>query len=621
MPSPVSAPARTATGMSLAASARWISTAQRSAARALANASMNLSPSRSTSTPPVRSSASRTSRSCSLKTSRARSSPTRSTSGVESTMSVKRTVTVPSGRSRPACTRRRTRRVASAHSTGSPRWTVRIACAISSGRVSFVRKPDAPAASVGSTCSSSPKVESASTFTAGASSRSAFVASTPSTCGMTTSITTTSGPSSRACWIAAAPSSASPTTSTSGSTSRKSRSPWRTTAWSSAMRTRIIDLQLDRRSFARLRAHAERPADRLRPLAHRDQAEVPPRLRAVRVEARAVVLDGDDEPAAVAARLDAHVLRRRVLERVADRLLRYPEDLPLELRRDFDAVERELDVDPVHAPQDVDVLLERDREPVRADVPGAKLEDQRAHLVHRGADELAHLGGLLLRALGLGVDEERGRVGGERDAEERLVHGVVELAREPVPLLDDGELAAPLVEARVLDRNRRVPGERLDQLLVGVVEDRAARALLVGEVEGADHLVGGDDRHAEEGAHARVRVGPALEARVLLDVGEALAARGFEHRAEQAVLAREVADRVVLLLAHPGGDEVREPALAVGDADRRVARAGELPCRVGELLEDGLEAVLGGDRDDGVADRAEGAAVQRFGHGSSRYAA
>src|SRR5919197_1269273 len=557
MTSPVFAPARTDTPMSLAASARWISTAQCSAARVLAKASMNLSPSRSTSTPPVRSSASRTSRSCSLKTSRARSSPTRSTSGVESTMSVKSTVTVPSGRSRFACTRRRTRRVASAQSTGSPRWTVRIAWAISSGRVSFVRKPLAPAASVGSTWSSSPKVESASTFTSGASSRSTFVAWMPSNAGMTTSITTTSGRSSRTRSSAAAPSSASPTTSTSGSTSRKSLSPWRTTAWSSAIRTRIIDLQRHRRSFAGRRAHPER---------------------------------------------------------AADRLLRDPEDLPLELRFDLDAVERELDVRAVHPPEDVDVLLERDREPVGDDVAGPELEDQRAHLVHRGADELAHLAELLLRALGLGVDEERGRVGGERDAEERLVHRVVELAREAVPLLDDGELAAPLVQARVLDRDRRVPGERLDQLLVGVVEEGAALALLVCDVEGADHLAGGDDRHAEEGAHARVRVGPALEARVLLDVREAEAAERLEHRAEQAVLARKVADRVVLLLAHPGGDEVREAALAVGDADRRVARGGELPRRVGELLEDGLEPVLGGDRDDGVADGAEGTTVEGLGH-------
>src|SRR5919197_4084226 len=438
MTSPVFAPARTDTPMSLSASARWISTAQRTAPRALANASMNLSPSRSTSTPPARSTASRTSRSCSWKSSRARSSPTRSTSGVESSMSVKSTVTVPSGRSRFACTRRRTRRVASAQRTGSPRWTVRIASAISSGRVSFVRKPEAPAARVGSTWSSSPKVESASTFASGASSRRAFVASMPSIPGMTTSITTTSGRSSLVRSIAAAPSSASPTTSTSGSTSRKSLRPWRTTAWSSAMRTRIIDLERYRRSFTGCRTHPERSADRLGALAHRDQAEVPPRLRSVRVEARAVVLDRDGEASAGTAHLDAHALGPRVLERVADRLLGDAEHLPLEPRVEVDAVQLELDVDTVHAPEHVDVLLQRDGEPVGDDVAGAELEDQRAHLVHRAPHELPHLAELRLRALGLRVDEERRGVGGERDAEERLVDGVVELAREPVPLLADG---------------------------------------------------------------------------------------------------------------------------------------------------------------------------------------
>src|SRR5438105_3069461 len=586
MTSPVFAPARTDTGMSLASRTRWISIAQRRGLRALANASMNLSPSRSTSTPPVRSSASRTSRSCSWKSSRARSSPTRSTSGVESSMSVKSTVTVPSGRSRLACTRRRTRRVASVQSTGSPRWTVRIACAISSGRVSFVRNPKAPAASVGNTWSSSPKVESASTFTSGASSRSAFVASTPSRPGMTTSITTTSGRSSRARSTAAAPSSASPTTSMSGSTSRKSLSPWRTTAWSSAIRTRIVsvkvDLQRHRRPGSRRRTHSQSPSDRLRPLAHRDQAQVSPRLRPLRVEPRAVVLDCDGESVTGPADLDAHVLRRRVLERVADRLLRDPEDLPLESRVDLDAVQLELDVHAVHAPQDVDVLLERHGEPVRDDVAGPELEDERAHLLHCAPDQLAHLAKLGLRPLGVGVDEERGRVGGERHAEERLVDGVVELAREPVPLLDDGELSAPLVQARVLDRDGRVRGERLDQLLVGVREHGAAAALLVGEIEGADHVALRDDRHAEEGAHARVRFGPALEALVLLDVREAEARRRLEHRAEEPVLARQLADRVPLLLRHPRGDEVREAALAVGHADRRVARPRELPRRVRE---------------------------------------
>ena len=311
------------------------------------------------------------------------------------------------------------------------------------------------------------------------------------------------------------------------------------------------------------------------------------------------------------------MLGRRVLERVRDRLLRDPEDLALDGgigREPSRPVGLELDRRAVHPPQHVHVLLERGREPVGDDVRRPELEDERAHLAHRAPHELAHLLDLRPRPDRLALDEERRRVGGQRHAEERLVDGVVELAREAVPLLDHRQLAAALVEPRVLDRDCGVGGERLDQLLVGVGEDGAAAALLVGEVEGADHLAARDDRHAEERAHARVRVGPALEPLVRLDVRIALRLRPLEHRAEEAVLARELADRVVLLLGHAGGDEVREPALAVGDADRRVARAGELPRRVCEPLEDRLEAVLRRDRDDDVAHGAKRTAVERLRH-------
>ena len=43
-----------------------------------------------------------------------------------------------------------------------------------------------------------------------------------------------------------------------------------------------------------------------------------------------------------------------------------------------------------------------------------------------------------------------------------------------------------------------------------------------------------------------------------------------------------------------------KPAVAVGDADRRIRRAGELARRVDELLQDGLDGMLRGDRQDGV---------------------
>ena len=73
-------------------------------------------------------------------------------------------------------------------------------------------------------------------------------------------------------------------------------------------------------------------------------------------------------------------------------------------------------------------------------------------------------------------------------------------------------------------------GEQLDQLAVMLVEGR--RRLLLGEVEGADHPLGGDDRHAEEGAHVRMRARPpAAKPRVVVDVVGQIGAVGLEHRA------------------------------------------------------------------------------------------
>ena len=176
----------------------------------------------------------------------------------------------------------------------------------------------------------------------------------------------------------------------------------------------------------------------------------------------------------------------------------------------------------------------------------------------------------------------------------------MQVAREPVALLDRAQLAAALVEARVLDGDGGVGGEHLDQALVLVAE--RVRALLVGQVEGADDAGARDDRHAEEGAHVRVRPRPpAAEARVARDVVRAVGLRGLEHRAEQAVRARQRAHRGDLLLRHAGGDELGEAALAVGDAERRVARAGELARGLDDALQDPLDGALGRDRQHGVA--------------------
>ena len=99
----------------------------------------------------------------------------------------------------------------------------------------------------------------------------------------------------------------------------------------------------------------------------------------------------------------------------------------------------------------------------------------------------------------------------------------VGLGRERVAdLVQRLELARPagrrLVEARVLDRDRRLAREQLDELLVLLGEVLAAG--LLGQVEVAVGDAAQMDRHAEEGAHRRVVRREADRARILGEVVE-----------------------------------------------------------------------------------------------------
>ena len=175
----------------------------------------------------------------------------------------------------------------------------------------------------------------------------------------------------------------------------------------------------------------------------------------------------------------------------------------------------------VHALQHVDVLAQRRRQALALGRRRAQLEDQRAQLVHRLARELLQAAQLRLGCLGVAVDDGRRRLGGQREPEQLLRHRVVQLARQPVALLDDAQLAAALVEVGLLDGERRVHREHLDELLVGLVEVLGAD--LVGQIERAHDPAGGDDRHPEERAHLRVRRGPpAAKARIAAHVARAV---------------------------------------------------------------------------------------------------
>ena len=100
---------------------------------------------------------------------------------------------------------------------------------------------------------------------------------------------------------------------------------------------------------------------------------------------------------------------------------------------------------------------------------------------------------------------------------------------------------------------------------------------------------------------------------MLVDVARAVRRRGVEHRAEHAVLPRQRAERGDQLVAHARGEEAAEAALAVGQPERREARAGELAGAVDEPLQDLVDGEPGRDREHGVADRLQGRA-QALGH-------
>jgi hypothetical protein len=252
------------------------------------------------------------------------------------------------------------------------------------------------------------------------------------------------------------------------------------------------------------------------------------------------------------------VLGGGVAQRVVHRLLGDAEHLALGTRRQPRAAgHAQRDVLLVDAAQHVDVLAQRGGQPLGLRRGRAQLEDQRAQLLHRPLGEVLQAGDLLARlraatvAVPVAVEQRGGGLGGEHDPEQLLGHRVVQLAGQPVALLEDAQLAAALVQPRVLDGDRRMGGEHLDHLLVARVE--RVRALLLGEVEGADHPPPGDDRHPEERAHLRVGGRPpAAEARVPADVRRAQRRRvGRDHRPEHPVRARQRPHGRHQVVAHP----------------------------------------------------------------------
>ncbi|MGX1253619.1 hypothetical protein RKD48_006130 [Streptomyces ambofaciens] len=180
-------------------------------------------------------------------------------------------------------------------------------------------------------------------------------------------------------------------------------------------------------------------------------------------------------------------------------------------------------------------------------------------------------------------------LGGQAQREQLLAHRVVQLVGEAGAFLGDGQLAAALVQARVGEGDRGVLGEDAEQFLVVLREAAGAlgfRTALVGQEQGPEHLVAVADRQAQEVDQVGMGGGPAAEAGVLADVAQTLGGGLLEHGGEDAVLARQGADGLPLLVADAVDHELGEAAVVVGDAEGGVLRVEQLAGRGDDRLED-----------------------------------
>ena len=155
-------------------------------------------------------------------------------------------------------------------------------------------------------------------------------------------------------------------------------------------------------------------------------------------------------------------------------------------------------------------------------------------------------------------------------------------------------LLAALVQARVLDRDRRPFGQHADRLFVSLREGLAID--LVAEVQVSPRPAADHDRHAEERLHVRVSRREADRSGIARDGVDAQRPGVGDHGSEQSAPARRVADVPLLLRGEPVRHEALEtPARLIEDADRGVARLGDLGRRGQHARQNGLEVEVGDD--------------------------
>src|SRR5215211_140415 len=358
----------------------------------------------------------------------------------------------------------------------SPRATARMILTRSFRSTSLSTYAWAPRRSASATSCSSMNVESTTTPVSGRSSRIPLQTASPSASPSGVSLrssSTTSGRVRSTVRSASAAPPASATTVISGSSSRIDRRPRRTIAWSSTIRTRVLTAYLASTAFGwarglERRGHVE--ADPAAPPAHETHAR--PKLSSTigHVREPAVIVrlaaSGALKPALEPLRLTGAVVshdQHDVALAVPDghprpRCLRVADDVEQGLPGDLgervlgDTGKRtrapsctEGDLEVGRARELLDQLVERNRQ-VRRMLARGELVDDSADLSERGARQL--LGGQ--QPL-----EHRGRawlllaapLEHHADADQVLGHAVVELARNPVPLLPEQLAPARVLEA------------------------------------------------------------------------------------------------------------------------------------------------------------------------------
>ena len=225
-------------------------------------------------------------------------------------------------------------------------------------------------------------------------------------------------------------------------------------------------------------------------------------------------------------------------------------------------------------------------------------------------DRLVHSASGLGRVLGdeVGHVVERQRLGVDG-----LDRGVVEVAADPLALVDDRQPPNLIVKPGVVDRDAGVEREHLDEGLVVLAEFGGVE--LVREVQPTDDLAACLDRHAQERVHLRMVRRKAIALGVARDVRDEVRAVLTDDEPKQASAVGQVTDPRALLVVDAAGDEALDRAIGIDDSDRGVLGADQAAHLVGDQLEDAVDIEDPADAAHRLIERCE-LRGRSFGHRS-----